>query len=278
MGEGGGHAEEAAAAARVCSAQNGKGAKVLHFVTGATPNTTRAPVLSSTAGMMTHADHLSRCCCSCRAGRLALAPLDIYIYIHVRIHIYTTISAVGPCCPQSPPCPASIKADQQLRSPSELQMHRWHALGLAARQLSLPITLTCGQSFRWLQLPEGRWGGVVGGSLVLLRQSGDAIEFSPLNCGPAVGEGAAEKHTRALLLDYFNATAPLESMYEEWSRCAPLLRAWWAARSRVLFEAGRTRDSSSCRPCSPACACCVRTRTSACFLSSAAATTTLWCA
>jgi len=158
-------------------------------------------------------------------------------------------------------------------------MHRWHALGLAARQLSLPITLTCGQSFRWLQLPEGRWGGVVGGSLVLLRQSGDAIEFSPLNCGPAVGEGAAEKHTRALLLDYFNATAPLESMYEEWSRCAPLLRAWWAALSHAfLFEAGRTRGSSSCRPCSPACACCVRTRTSAYFLSSAAATTTSWCA
>ncbi len=98
-------------------------------------------------------------------------------------------------------------------------MHRWHPLGLAARQLSLPITLTCGQSFRWLQLSEGRWGGVVAGSLVLLRQKDDAIEFSPVNCGPAVGDGAAEKHTRALLLDYFNAEAPLERMYQDWSKC-----------------------------------------------------------
>lgn len=100
-------------------------------------------------------------------------------------------------------------------------MQRWHPLGLAARQLSLPITLTCGQSFRWTQLQGGRWGGVVAGSLVLLRTMHDAVEFSPVNCGPSVGEGAAEKHTRELLLDYFNAEAPLERMYHEWSRFAP---------------------------------------------------------
>ena len=97
-------------------------------------------------------------------------------------------------------------------------MQRWHPLGLATRQLSLHITLTCGQSFRWTQLTGGRWGGVVKGSLVLLRSMDGAVEFSPVNCGPSVAEGAAEQHTRALLLDYFNAQAPLERMYQEWSR------------------------------------------------------------
>jgi hypothetical protein len=99
-------------------------------------------------------------------------------------------------------------------------MHKWHPLGLAARQLSLPITLTCGQSFRWTELQEGRWGGVVAGKLVLLRQRDEAIEFSPVNGCPAGGEAAAEKHTRALLLDYFNSDAPLERMYQDWSRQA----------------------------------------------------------
>jgi|LauGreDrversion4_2_1035121.scaffolds.fasta_scaffold1355388_1 hypothetical protein len=103
-------------------------------------------------------------------------------------------------------------------------MQRWHPLGLATRQLSLHITLTCGQSFRWTQLTGGRWGGVVKGSLVLLRSMDGAVEFSPVNCGPSVAEGAAEQHTRALLLDYFNAQAPLERMYEDWSRCARELR------------------------------------------------------
>jgi hypothetical protein len=99
-------------------------------------------------------------------------------------------------------------------------MHKWHVLGLAARQLSLPITLTCGQSFRWSQLSGGRWGGVVAGRLVLLRQHNDAIEFSPVSCCPAVGEDEVEKRTRAVLLDYFNSAAPLERLYEDWSRRA----------------------------------------------------------
>ena len=99
-------------------------------------------------------------------------------------------------------------------------MNKWHALGLAARQLSLPITLTCGQSFRWSQLQEGRWGGVVAGRLVLLRQHNDAIEFSPVSCCPTVGEHEVEKRTRAVLLDYFNSDAPLERLYEDWSRRA----------------------------------------------------------
>ena len=95
MGVGGGACRGGGSGgARVCGAQNGKVTKVLHFVTGTTPNTTRAPVLSSTAGMMMHADdHLSRCCCSCRAARL---PLDIYIhtctYTCIYIYIYNDFS------------------------------------------------------------------------------------------------------------------------------------------------------------------------------------------
>jgi hypothetical protein len=154
-------------------------------------------------------------------------------------------------------------------------MHKWLPLGLAARQLSLPVTLTCGQSFRWVALPDGRWGGVVAGKLVLLRQRDDAIEFSPVNCSAAGGEAAAEKLTRALLLDYFHADAPLERMYEDWSRRAPHLSA--ATRHLTLACAGPTSASSSWRPCSRACACCGKTLTSACSHSCAAATTTSWC-
>ena len=155
-------------------------------------------------------------------------------------------------------------------------MQRWHPLGLAARQLSLPITLTCGQSFRWTQLQGGRWGGVVAGSLVLLRTMDGAVEFSPVNCGPSVGEGAAEKRTRELLLDYFNAEAPLERLYHEWSRFAPAF-CRSALRSAVSPLAVPTRASSSCPPYFRASECCGRTLTSVCSHSSAAATTTSWC-
>jgi hypothetical protein len=117
-------------------------------------------------------------------------------------------------------------------------MQRWYPLGLATRQLSLPITLTCGQSFRWTQLANGCWGGVVKGSLVLLRSQDDSVEFSAVNCGPSVVEGAAEQYTRALLLDYFNAQAPLERMYQDWSRCARKLRCNERAQLISLCQCG----------------------------------------
>ena len=157
---------------------------------------------------------------------------------------------------------------------SATAMLKWLPLGLVARQLSLPVTLTCGQSFRWVALQDGRWGGVVAGRLVLLRQRNDAIEFSPVNCSAAGGEAEAEKQTRVLLLDYFQSGAPLERMYEDWSRRA--LRRSAAARRLMLVQAGPTSASSSCPSCSRAYAFCGRTLTSACSHSCAAATTTSW--
>ena len=87
---------------------------------------------------------------------------------------------------------------------------------------------------------------MVAGSLVLLRQRDGAIEFSPVNCGASVGQMAAEQHARTLLLDYFNASAPLERMYDEWSRCTRSAAAVECVLMCLPF-AGLTLVSSNCR-------------------------------
>ncbi len=43
---------------------------------------------------------------------------------------------------------------------------------------SLDQTLTCGQVFRWHQVPDGGWRGIVGDRLIRIRQDGSRLTFS----------------------------------------------------------------------------------------------------
>lgn len=43
--------------------------------------------------------------------------------------------------------------------------------------LSLPLTLDCGQAFRWSRETDGRWSGVVRGRALTVGQEGDRITF-----------------------------------------------------------------------------------------------------
>ena len=46
---------------------------------------------------------------------------------------------------------------------------------LEASPLDLGQTLGCGQTFRWSQLPDGRWGGVIGVRTIELKSDGDSL-------------------------------------------------------------------------------------------------------
>lgn len=50
----------------------------------------------------------------------------------------------------------------------------------ADQPLDLPLTLSCGQAFRWEER-DGRWEGVVGGMVWRLRQEGDRLDYSGTN-------------------------------------------------------------------------------------------------
>ncbi|XP_078111422.1 N-glycosylase/DNA lyase [Sander vitreus] len=53
----------------------------------------------------------------------------------------------------------------------------WRSLACAKSELSLDLTLACGQSFRWRETAEGHWTGVMGGRVWTLTQTGDILWY-----------------------------------------------------------------------------------------------------
>ncbi|XP_028309570.1 N-glycosylase/DNA lyase isoform X1 [Gouania willdenowi] len=55
--------------------------------------------------------------------------------------------------------------------------HLWRSIRCAKSELSLDLTLACGQSFRWRQTAEGHWTGVMSGHVWTLTQTDDTLWY-----------------------------------------------------------------------------------------------------
>lgn len=53
----------------------------------------------------------------------------------------------------------------------------WHKLFVSRSQLNLPVVLSCGQAFRWVEQTPGEWIGVLGRSVFTLSQKDDYILY-----------------------------------------------------------------------------------------------------
>eukprot|EP01112_Ceratiomyxa_fruticulosa_P010266 TRINITY_DN2706_c0_g1_i1.p1 TRINITY_DN2706_c0_g1~~TRINITY_DN2706_c0_g1_i1.p1 ORF type:complete len:475 (+),score=87.55 TRINITY_DN2706_c0_g1_i1:149-1573(+) len=97
---------------------------------------------------------------------------------------------------------------------------KWRTISIPRNELNLPVSLKCGQSFRWKEQittsenkneNERVWVGVVGSSVLKLKQGDDTLfyQFLP-NSLPVDKE-------REVINNYFQLHIPLPPLYELWS-------------------------------------------------------------
>ena len=95
----------------------------------------------------------------------------------------------------------------------------------------LALSLTMGQAFRWRPLGEGWFSGVIGGSLVHIRQTGAGVEY---RVGGPHGERTADEIDDELLLRYFREDDDVSRIYSD-------LAGGDANLSRLVKEYGGMR-------------------------------------
>ena len=78
--------------------------------------------------------------------------------------------------------------------------------------LSLPYTLDCGQAFRWRELSDGSWIGVIGERAVRLRREDGLVEGQVY---PPLGD------TAAFLAAYLRLDVDLAALYEDFASVDP---------------------------------------------------------
>jgi N-glycosylase/DNA lyase len=85
---------------------------------------------------------------------------------------------------------------------------RWAAV--RARQLDIPLTLTSGQTFRWVRDADGTWLGAIGETAVALRPEADGFGWATSPTG-----------RWDLIERYFALDVDLDALYREWSAADP---------------------------------------------------------
>lgn len=85
-------------------------------------------------------------------------------------------------------------------------------IDLHGQPLDLPLTLSCGQAFRWRMLQGGVWRGVVRDKLVELAKDGDTLLWRTY-----------PSHDRALVEDYLRLSDGVTAIYAELSALDPHL-------------------------------------------------------
>lgn len=87
----------------------------------------------------------------------------------------------------------------------------WKVLSVPRSELNLGITLLCGQSFRWREVGSNTWAGVIGNSIVTLKQDDhDHIKYK--------FHAIDSKNTpESVLNDYFQLSHSLTSLYPVWA-------------------------------------------------------------
>ncbi|PIK57841.1 putative mucin-19-like [Apostichopus japonicus] len=126
-------------------------------------------------------------------------------------------------------------------SQAQIMMAKWSSVPCAKRELSLAVTLSCGQSFRWKEVEAGVWRSVLSGRIWTLKQSeeellyqvhdlsgeklaGDDTKLSKSdkrrrNQLPemSVASDGSEKYSpEAVLRDYFQLQVSLSQLYDKW--------------------------------------------------------------
>ncbi|MCS6950862.1 MAG: hypothetical protein NZ520_10420 [bacterium] len=84
----------------------------------------------------------------------------------------------------------------------------WRALAVPPEELRCEVTLFCGQSFRWRAVGENEWRGVVGSSVITLRQTESDVLY----------QAVTSEDVAPLLHDYFQLHTPLAPLYAQWCR------------------------------------------------------------
>ncbi|CAL8250876.1 unnamed protein product [Arctogadus glacialis] len=132
----------------------------------------------------------------------------------------------------------------------------WASMACTRSQLSLDLTLGCGQTFRWRETGDGHWTGVMGGRVWTLTQTDDRLWYHVYNNkdahkevdnrkrkadGPAQQLNKSEKRRKVnikeeendvpvtvkkegeedMLVDYFQLNVNLEELYREWGLADP---------------------------------------------------------
>jgi N-glycosylase/DNA lyase len=82
-------------------------------------------------------------------------------------------------------------------------------ISISFAPIDLDMTLGCGQTFRWGRLDDGAWRGVLGESLMEVRQSGDVLSVK------SVPEGAS---TEAVVRAYLRAQDDLPAIHKQLSK------------------------------------------------------------
>ncbi|CAM6124802.1 unnamed protein product [Calypogeia fissa] len=104
---------------------------------------------------------------------------------------------------------ARASSQQQLNN-NKGNNTEWRSLGISISELSLPLTLLTGQSFRWRPTGPSQYTGVVGSHLISLREREDDVDFL---LHTADRNGAAEAELR----DYLTLDTSLEKLYAEFA-------------------------------------------------------------
>eukprot|EP00891_Asterochloris_glomerata_P001075 jgi/Astpho2/1075/e_gw1.00017.36.1_t len=90
----------------------------------------------------------------------------------------------------------------------------WRFLGTPSEELRLEYTLPTGQSFRWRDMGEGLFTGVIGKRVVEMQQTEQDVLWRVV----ARGQEAAAMGDAAALADYFNLGVCLAERAAEWAR------------------------------------------------------------
>lgn len=87
----------------------------------------------------------------------------------------------------------------------------WKVLSVPRSELNLSITLLCGQSFRWREVGTNTWAGVIGSSIVTMKQDDhDHIKYKFHSTDP-------KSTPESVLHDYFQLSHSLASLYPVWA-------------------------------------------------------------
>ncbi|KAK1266695.1 N-glycosylase/DNA lyase OGG1 [Acorus gramineus] len=130
--------------------------------------------------------------------------------------------------PLTSPPPKTLKTSTTTTTTSRrsLFIGQWIPLGIPPSELSLPLTLPTGQTFRWRRTSPDRFTGVVGPHLLSLRQPSPDSPVSYLLHSSAEASSSAE----AAIADYLNLSI---SLGEVWSGFAERDARFAEAAGRV---------------------------------------------
>ncbi|WOL11844.1 hypothetical protein Cni_G20608 [Canna indica] len=122
-----------------------------------------------------------------------------------------------------------LKPQRSLAAPLATADGEWELLQLPRSELSLPLTLPTGQTFRWRRTASSHYTGVVGSYLVSLQHLDDEPSGHVAFLLHNPDSGAAQASARVALADYLNLGVSLAKLWDHFS----------AADSRFAELAGK---------------------------------------